>query len=198
MKRLFVTLPTYVLGVVLSTGAGAEPTFDYGSGFTVVEGDDLSWSDVDVGSQYWVYVGTVSGGRDVLDSGSLGNQMSIEVGEWPEQVYIRLWYRPNGEGWKSVFERYAVASCPAPVKEQYDEVDSILGPYVGDGNDELFDGTLCFKTYAIGDPDYEYRFGVLTGGESEPDIRPATVFAKGQSLWVTKAEARACANYIDC
>ena len=49
-------------------------------------------------SEWWLYVGTSPGARDILDSGSLGSATSMTVNNLPTDgstVYARLFYR-NG------------------------------------------------------------------------------------------------------
>ena len=53
----------------------------------------------EVVSQYWLYVGTTAGSRDLYDSGSLGTGLTETVSGMPAdgtQVVVRLWYRVAG------------------------------------------------------------------------------------------------------
>lgn len=50
-------------------------------------------------SQYWLYVGTTAGSRDLYNSGSLGTGLTETVSGMPAdgtQVVVRLWYRVAG------------------------------------------------------------------------------------------------------
>ncbi|MHA2101698.1 MAG: hypothetical protein ACW99A_23875 [Candidatus Kariarchaeaceae archaeon] len=52
-------------------------------------------------TQWWVYVGTTTGGWEIYNSGNLGSNTSLTVNNIPTDgsiVYVRLWYYSGG--WK--------------------------------------------------------------------------------------------------
>ncbi len=58
----------------------------------------LSWTGTGV-LEYWVYVGTTVGAKDIYNSGSLGTATSTTVNGLPTDgstVYLRLWHREAG------------------------------------------------------------------------------------------------------
>lgn len=62
--------------------------------------------------QWWLYVGTSVGGRDLHDSGSLGDSLFKTVSNLPidgRQVFVRLWFR-IGDAWKFADAAYTAAS----------------------------------------------------------------------------------------
>jgi lamin tail-like protein len=62
-------------------------------------------------SQYWLWIGTSIGGRQILDSGNLGTSTSLGVLGLPnnsEDLYARFWNRRNG-AW--FFEDYHYNAC---------------------------------------------------------------------------------------
>lgn len=72
---------------------------------------EFSWNAVTGVSEYWLYVGSTFGARDILSS-SLGSNTSISVSSIPKDgrtIYVRLWCRMS-DGWK-----YQDFSFKAPV-----------------------------------------------------------------------------------
>ena len=60
----------------------------------------FEWSAKDTPvSQWWLYVGTSKGGREIYNSGSLGTQLFETVTGLPvdgSTIFVRLWYRIGG------------------------------------------------------------------------------------------------------
>ena len=85
-----------------TTLAGASETFVYTANGTAV-------------TEWWLYVGTTLGGKDLLDSGSLGTATSHEVTGLPTDsspVHVRLWYKVAGT-WFS--RDFLYTAAPPPV-----------------------------------------------------------------------------------
>jgi len=67
----------------------------------------FSWTGTGV-LEYWLYVGTTKGAKDIYNSGSLGTATSTTVNGLPTDgstVYLRLWHREEG-GWKWTYYTY--------------------------------------------------------------------------------------------
>lgn len=68
-------------------------------------------------TEFWLYVGTTSGGREILDSGSLGTATSLEVTNLPSNgapIYATLNYRIDGV-WRQRIHTYTNARLPRMV-----------------------------------------------------------------------------------
>lgn len=65
--------------------------------------ETFSWTDNSVvGTEWWLYIGTSTGSRNIYDSGALGHATDVTVSGLPTDgatLYVRLWYRQS-EGWK--------------------------------------------------------------------------------------------------
>jgi len=198
--RSFPQIHFLFCALLFSCNVFSDPVLDQQEGESLFPGSLITWTDSDIGSDYWAYVGTQPGARNLLDSGNISNQMSLTVADWPEEFFVRLWYRPTGLAWAFVDRRYTIPTCPAPVREQYDLVKKHVdnGIFVAKISEE-FDGFLCTANFGTaGTDEYDYGFLIRINGESEPDLRPAIVSARGSSLWVTQSEALACVDYIGC
>ena len=78
---------------------GAEATFQWSADGAAV-------------AEWWIYVGTTEGGRELFDSGSLGLQTSATVGSLPldgSDLYVRLWYRGMNR-WQFIDVQYTAAA----------------------------------------------------------------------------------------
>jgi len=67
--------------------------------------------------EWWFYVGTTEGGRQIFDSGSLGTETSIDVTGIPTNgnpVHVRLWYRFNNRRWDFIDAVYTAATLNPP------------------------------------------------------------------------------------
>jgi hypothetical protein len=81
----------------------------------------FQWTANDVAvTEWWLYVGRTAGGREILDSGSLGAALSRQVNGLPADgsaVHVTLWYREAGV-WQQVRFEYTatgpVITSPAP------------------------------------------------------------------------------------
>jgi len=187
--RYFLRIHLLFCALLFSCNVYSSPVLSPSTGSSIPPGSQFDWSDTDIGSDYWVYVGTSPGARD-----------------WPAEFFVRLWYRPIGMAWAFVDTKFISENCPAPVKEQYDNIKERVDNGVLVLKDqEPFDGTSCSALYGPdGSDDFNYRITVFADGESgsgdpfHPEVAPAFVSAQGLVLWMTKGEARACANYIEC
>jgi hypothetical protein len=67
-------------------------------------------------SQWWLYIGTSEGERDLYNSGSLGASLSTTVAGLPvdgSQLFVRLWYMIGGE-WQSQDFQYTARTPGTP------------------------------------------------------------------------------------
>ena len=72
-------------------------------GSVLVETETFSWDAVTNATEYWVYLGTSTGSRNLFNSGSLGNATSVTVTSIPQDgstIWFRIWYRVVNN-WKS-------------------------------------------------------------------------------------------------
>ncbi len=87
-----------------STLSGSEQTF--------------SWNIDDVNvERFWLYVGTTAGGRDIADSGDLGNDSEYDVIGIPvdgSTIYARIWYY-SASRWFYVDSTYTAADLDVEV-----------------------------------------------------------------------------------
>ena len=75
----------------------------------------LAWTDGGAPvAEWWLYVGTSVGANDLFDSGALGSERSMTVGELPtdgEVLCVRLWYVMD-DTWQ--FSDFQYTAAPAP------------------------------------------------------------------------------------
>jgi len=75
----------------------------------------LAWTDGGASVAKWrLYVGTSVGANDLFDSGALGRERSMTVGELPtdgEVLCVRLWYVMDGT-WQ--FSDFQYTAAPTP------------------------------------------------------------------------------------
>ena len=98
-----VGVPSMTNPVPGSTLSGDTATFEWTASGTQV-------------SQWWLYVGSSQGARDLYDSGSLGTSLFETVTGLPtngSQVFVRLWYRVAGT-WKSMDTQYTAITSGNP------------------------------------------------------------------------------------
>ena len=69
-------------------------------------------------NNWWLYVGSATGGKDVFDSGPLGGVSSKTVSGLPTDgrvLHVRLWYRNGGASWQYAdFQYKAVTGAALP------------------------------------------------------------------------------------
>ncbi len=103
----------------------------------------FEWSAKDTPvSQWWLYVGTSKGGREIYNSGSLGTQLFETVTGLPvngSTIYVRLWYRTGGV-WRFVDSKYIAFTAGSP---------NITTPLAGS---VLGGSTVTFEWTANGQP----------------------------------------------
>lgn len=112
-----VQITSPVSGDVLS---GASDTFTW----------DANGLPVD---QWWLYVGTTEGGRQIYDSGDLGTATSADVNGIVTDrsaIHVRLWYRFNKRQWRYVDATYTAASLAVPSITAPDPGSDISGDSV--------------------------------------------------------------------
>jgi hypothetical protein len=93
------------------------PTIQSSSGITTLASPDdtFTWADPSGQiSEWWLYVGTTHGGRDLLDSGNLStatsyqtHDSSLPTGGIP--VHVRLWYRTATNTWRFIDQEFTSA-----------------------------------------------------------------------------------------
>ncbi|MBX2878840.1 MAG: DUF1996 domain-containing protein [Granulosicoccus sp.] len=76
---------------------------------------DFEWRDNNSPVNYWwLYIGSSVGNNDLYNSGpSLRNQTSVTVEQLPDDnstIYVRLWYRLTGSGWRFTDTTYTAGS----------------------------------------------------------------------------------------
>lgn len=110
MDRIKPSVVSMLIGVGFSMalGMGAGPAGATISSITPSNGSTLtgtsqtfSWTGTG-NTNYWLYVGTTTGAKNILDTGSLGTATSSTVNGLPTNgstVYLRLWYLESGS-WK--------------------------------------------------------------------------------------------------
>jgi len=132
--------------------------------------------------------------------------MSIAVDDWAGEIFVRLWYRPTGMAWDFVDTSFIIASCPAPVREQYDMIKERVdnGTLVLKQIDE-FAGEYCTATYGVqNDSEYDYTFDIVVRAVFFGSVKvvPSKVSVQysqqNSQLWMTTSEALASVNYIGC
>jgi extracellular elastinolytic metalloproteinase len=67
--------------------------------------------------EWWLYLGSSIGARDILDTGSVGASTSRTVSGLPTDgrtIHARLWYRQTGMSWFSVDFAYVAATVGTP------------------------------------------------------------------------------------
>jgi len=77
--RYFLQIHLLFGALLFSCSVFSNPVLHQQEGASLPPGSQISWSDTDVGSEYWVYVGTSPGANNLLDSGNISNQMSVAV-----------------------------------------------------------------------------------------------------------------------
>ncbi len=108
-------------------------------------GDTVTFEWRDNGTtvaQWWLYVGSSVGARDIYNSGSLGTSLNETVTGLPmngSTVFVRLWYRTAG-AWHSVDSQYTAATPAVP---------AIVSPAPGS---TLPGATVTFSWAANGTP----------------------------------------------
>ncbi len=101
----FFTLTVAVCLGMGSNNAQAAPTITSPTPGSTLTGSTETFSWADGGSvvtEWWLYVGTSPGERDIYNSRSLGTATSDTVSVLPingATLHVRLWFRINGE-WK--------------------------------------------------------------------------------------------------
>jgi hypothetical protein len=63
-------------------------------------------------TEWWLYLGTSQGAKDLYNSGSLGTSLSTTVSSLPTDgsiIFARLWYR-MASGWKDIDAQYAAGN----------------------------------------------------------------------------------------
>jgi hypothetical protein len=77
----------------------------------------FSWTaDGEAVDEWWIFAGSMQGGRDIVDTGSLGSSTSSTLSGFPtdgRQVHVRLWYRVQGQWRSRDFQYTAAVTLPA-------------------------------------------------------------------------------------
>ena len=114
-------------------------------------------------TEWWLYVGTSLGGKDLHDSGSLGTRLSTTVAGLPTNgspVWVRLWYQLSGD-WLSIDYQYSAPKEGPP---------QMVNPTPGA---TLQDEKVTFSWAANGVPVTEWWLyvGTSLGGKDLHDSR---------------------------
>jgi len=100
----------YVDSTYTAATTGSPAMSSPANGSTIATTQTFNWSanGATVG-EWWLYVGSKSGGADIYNSGSLGSATSDTVSGLPSgPVFVRLWFRATGGVWDSVRYTYTV------------------------------------------------------------------------------------------
>ena len=129
------------ISVVLALGAGPARAAGVSS-ITPSDGSTLTgasqtfaWTGTGV-LEYWLYVGTSVGAKDIYNSGSLGTATSTPVTGLPTDgstVYVRLWHREAG-GWLSTYFTYTAFTAGGGGENHTLRWDKKLDSTNGDAN----------------------------------------------------------------
>lgn len=102
-----------------SFAALSDPFFTSPSISEALSGNTISLSWNDGGNdvdEWWIYAGSAAGGRQYVDSGSLGTSLETTITGLPSDgsdVHLTLWYRAESV-WRSVQSTHAAASGGSP------------------------------------------------------------------------------------
>jgi len=121
-KSNFISTPTFFISLLLllvtttmSANLFADPRIDQPAADSTLSGSSqtFSWSlsDIEV-DQWWLYVGTSVGAKDIANSGDLGLNTTYDVIGIPQDgstVYARLWYFQE-DRWRYVDSTYTAAT----------------------------------------------------------------------------------------
>lgn len=128
--RLWSDLPTgwvyndYTYTAAVNGTTGGSPFAQISSptpGSTIAIPSTLSWKPVSGATAYWAWIGTTSGGYNIL-SQNVGNATQITVPSVPKgtnKIYVRLWTNLATTGWASnytdsSFTVSSIVPTPAP------------------------------------------------------------------------------------
>jgi hypothetical protein len=102
MYRIKPSVMSILAVVALSVAVGggtanaAITSIDPPNGSTLTGASQtFSWTGTGI-TEWWLYVGTTKGARDILNSGSLGTALSTTVNGLPTDgstIYVRLWHK---------------------------------------------------------------------------------------------------------
>jgi hypothetical protein len=108
MYRIKPTVVRILVGVTISVAlawgagpayAGINSLYPADSSTLTAASQTFSWDGTDDITEYWLYLGTSEGEKDILDSGTLGTAPSTTVNGLPADgstVYARLWHKEGG------------------------------------------------------------------------------------------------------
>ena len=146
--------PALLLPVPGSDLSGTEVTFEWGSNGTVV-------------TNYWLFVGTTLGGKEIHDSGSLGSGVtSSTVQNLPTDgstVLVRFWWAVGGL-WNFNDYTYTAEDLPSP-----EIVDPVPGSQLS-GSDVVFTWTDDGAPVSL----WEILVGSTLGGQEFLNSGPTT------------------------
>ena len=124
-KNVYVVLKdrrcaaSYTSNAVAPATVVAEPGMTNPTPGAVLGGDNVTFEWSGEGTQvaqWWLYVGSSLGGRDIYNSGSLGTRLFETVTGLPvdgRAVFVRLWYRTGGQ-WQFVDTQYVAFTASSP------------------------------------------------------------------------------------
>jgi hypothetical protein len=136
---------TYTSNSVTPVATATPPAMTAPVPGSVLSGDTVTfeWSAGDTQvAQWWLYVGSLQGGDDYYNSGSLGTNLFEIVTGLPADgspVHVRLWYRSGGT-WQFIDASYTAATAGNP---------GITSPRAGS---VLSGDTVTFEWTANGSP----------------------------------------------
>ena len=97
---------------------GGNPGLTSPTPSTTLPGDSASFAWADNGAavtEWWLYIGTSLGAKDIHDSGSLGTQLSTTVSGLPTDgstLFVRLFFKISGT-WQEADYQFTAASPPS-------------------------------------------------------------------------------------
>jgi len=115
--------------------------------------------------EWWLYVGSVKGGRQYHDSGSItpSSTLQKQVNGLPTDdstVHVRLWYRKQGQKWFFVDSSYKAKSGPSP---------ELISPAAGTVLSPSGEQTITWRTNGVAIDKWWVYAGSTVGGKQYYD-----------------------------
>lgn len=110
-NALSINLSKYTASNWRTTAVGPPAITSPSNGSLISATETFSWDDNGVvASNWWLYLGSTLGARDIYDSGNIvGGTTSTSVSQISQTgnpVYARLWYQPFGGSWLYIDSTY--------------------------------------------------------------------------------------------
>ena len=176
-------------GVTVSSAVTANPLVTNPVPGTQLAGgtETFQWSANGASvSEWWLYVGTSVGGKEIHDSGSIGGALSATVSGLPTDgstVWVRLWYVSGS--WQYIDFQYSTAAgavepaiiAPAPGAQLAGATET----FQWSANNAVVSGWTLTVGASVGGNDY-YDSGSLGGATLSATVTSLPV--DGNVVWV--------------